>query len=156
MTHDDLNFYCTRLKCKMTEAACIDRQRKAYRMRRAVASGKVYDDALYGIALFCLTCQDGEALRRRLKVRLTEKPRPKIVEKRTQKHESVCERILKLVRRVAGTKKPHSLPPVRVPAPIEERPLCSECHRWAAVTRGLCRSCYGRQYRQQQKRSVAV
>jgi hypothetical protein len=76
MTSDDLDFYCQRLHCRMTEAACIDRQRKAYRLRTEMGAGRQHDGAIYDIALSCLVCVDGEALRRRLGIPLTEKPRP--------------------------------------------------------------------------------
>ena len=138
MTNNDLNFFCTRLRCKMAEAACIDRQRKAYRMRQDAKAGKIYDDTLYGVALFCLSCTDGAQLRRRLKVPLTEKPRPKIVPKPRPKPKPKPKAKPKAK---PEKPKPNPVPPIRVEVPIWERPLCSECGRYAARVHGMCLAC---------------
>ena len=144
MTQDDLNYYCSRLHCHMTDAACIDRQRKAYRMRTEMGAGKQHDGAIYDIALSCLVCTDGEALRKRLGIPLTEKPRPA----------KKLPRIPKVEPKAKAKPKPklkRKLPtrmPERAPVPLDERPLCSECGRWVVRVKGLCMSCY-----QQRKRS---
>lgn len=39
-------------------------------------------------------------------------------------------------------KKIKPKPPIRVETPIWEKPLCSECNKWAAVAKGMCKSCY--------------
>jgi hypothetical protein len=142
---DDLDFYCQRLHCRMTEAACIDRQRKAYRMRTEMGAGKQHDGAIYDIALSCLVCADGEALRKRLGIPLTEKPRPAKKPPRVPKVKAKPKPKPKLKR------KPAPKPPERVPVPLDERPLCSECGRWVARTKGLCMSCYQRHKREAQR-----
>jgi hypothetical protein len=139
MTRDDLDFYCSRLHCHMTEDACIDRQRKAYRMRTEMGAGRQHDGAIYDIALSCLVCSDGEALRKRLNIPLTEKPRPAKKPPRVPKVKAKPKPKLK--------RKPAPKTPERVPVLLDERPLCDECHRWVARVKGLCMSCYQRQKR---------
>jgi hypothetical protein len=147
MTQDDLDFYCSRLRCHMPERDCIDRQRKAYRMRQAVKRGQRYDEMLYGIALFCLSCKDGANLRKRLHERLTPKPQPIIVEKPKPNGKAKA----KLKSKPKPKPKAAPKPPERVPVPLAERPLCVECGRWVVYSKGLCRACYNRRRREEKR-----
>jgi hypothetical protein len=43
--------------------------------------------------------------------------------------------------------RPKKAVKARESKPLDEQPLCVECHRWVAVCRGLCRTCYNQWYR---------
>jgi hypothetical protein len=131
MTENDLDFYCQRLHCHMTEAACIDRQRKAYRMRTEMGAGRQHDGAIYDIALSCLVCADGEALRKRLGIPLTEKPRP------VKKPPKIPKAKAKPKPKPKLKRKPPPKTPERIPVPLAERPLCDECHVGSACKRAV-------------------
>ena len=79
--------------------------------------------AYYGHERACRGCEDGKKLAKEIDIKpLPTKPK-------------------------ASTKPKKPKPPIRVPTPIWEKPLCKKCGRWAAVANKMCRSCNGKAYR---------
>ena len=87
--------------------------------------------AYYAHERACLGCEDGKKLAKEIDLRILP-AKPKVVNK---------------------PKKTKPKPPIRVPVPIWEKPLCKKCGRWAAVALGMCRSCYQKRRRDGAKRT---
>ena len=121
-----MTFHCNRLRCTMSEQACLHNQQIAREAQKSRPGG--YPDHYYNRTLSCYDCEQGKEIAKRVpRPKPEPKPKLKIVKKR---------------------KAPKRKPPRRQPVPLSERPLCSQCGRWVAVAQGLCRSCYQREYRQ--------
>ena len=118
-----MTFHCHRLSCKMSEQACVHNQQIAREAQRGRPGG--YPDHYYDRALSCFDCEQGKEI-------AGQKPEPKSK--------------LKIVKK-RNTPKRKPKPPKRQPIPLSESPLCSQCGRWVVFARGLCQSCYQREYR---------
>ena len=134
-----MTFHCHRLRCTMSEQACLHNQQIAREAQRGRRGG--YPDHYYDRGLSCYNCEQGKEIAKRVEP----KPEPKAKSKSKAK--------LKIVKK---RKTPKRKPPKRQPIPLSERPLCSECGRWVAVAQGLCRSCYQREYRANKRSGCGV
>ena len=97
--------------------------------------------AYYNHERACLGCEDGKTLANELNLCVPP------TEQVSDHFNSVCPTARgagEYVGRPAqprGVHTPKPKPPIRVPVPIWEKPLCKECGRWAAVVHGRCRQC---------------
>jgi hypothetical protein len=123
-------FFCRRLSATMPPSTCVARRRLA-RMATA-ASHRSLPESAYSCMASCLYCEEGrlveknynpEPLPKKPKAvrnpKAKTKPKPKTVDHRTLK----------------PTK------------PMWEKELCSKCGKWVVYAKGMCKSCYEKEYR---------
>lgn len=138
---------CDRRKCQMSPEACVRRQQRAFRVRKAIRSGKgsffgVVNDVDYGIMLVCLCCKQGALVRKAMGARLKVQGAKGAGQRAKGK---TGKPIVKKKSVPRARIKPR--PPVHVAAEVWDKPLCKVCGQWTAICKGMCRACYRRDRR---------